>query len=329
MLPRLAFALPFQFLCALLFLLQPGCDASGASEGSETSESPGKPEEWAFDSGSISDDTLLSETGEEPDGVTGEPECIADCEGKACGPDGCGGLCGICVSDYQCNEDQQCVPVCTPQNSLACVGNVIHWMNSCGEIQLPKEECGQFEACIGGECVPCEPKDLVECDGGTRIRKDNCGNIVDELEICGEEATCLDGKCIAAENPVSGFFSVTLSPETSSVGTLPWQTTYSGGKVELFVDGAGQSALHWLGGEAADLPDLVGFLSPNGSIQMGGSLVEEKEGKAWTVTVQVQALFTDNDTLLGTLKEWWNAEGEPPVTGPIRDWTALRMPPRN
>ena len=37
--------------------------------------------------------------------------CIPQCEGKQCGPDGCGGVCGEgCGEDESCNATQQCVP---------------------------------------------------------------------------------------------------------------------------------------------------------------------------------------------------------------------------
>ncbi len=38
--------------------------------------------------------------------------CIPQCEGKICGPDGCGGTCGGgCDADHQCSADQsQCIP---------------------------------------------------------------------------------------------------------------------------------------------------------------------------------------------------------------------------
>ncbi len=39
--------------------------------------------------------------------------CIPACEGKACGDDGCGGVCGICAEDEKCTKGE-CVKVCKP-----------------------------------------------------------------------------------------------------------------------------------------------------------------------------------------------------------------------
>jgi len=38
--------------------------------------------------------------------------CVADCTGKDCGDDGCGGSCGDCDPGMTCDPDGQCVPAC-------------------------------------------------------------------------------------------------------------------------------------------------------------------------------------------------------------------------
>ncbi|MEC8024714.1 MAG: hypothetical protein VX223_12315 [Myxococcota bacterium] len=43
--------------------------------------------------------------------------CLADCSGRACGDDGCGGLCGTCDEGFVCNEgicsaQRECTPQC-------------------------------------------------------------------------------------------------------------------------------------------------------------------------------------------------------------------------
>jgi hypothetical protein len=38
-------------------------------------------------------------------------DCVIDCEGRMCGPNGCGGSCGECDFGLECDEDGQCVPV--------------------------------------------------------------------------------------------------------------------------------------------------------------------------------------------------------------------------
>lgn len=47
--------------------------------------------------------------------------CTPNCEGKECGPDGCGGTCGSCVAAAPECKDGLCVTVCTPKcDGLAC-----------------------------------------------------------------------------------------------------------------------------------------------------------------------------------------------------------------
>ena len=60
--------------------------------------------------GNESEDAIV-----EPDEGT-EPACVSDCEGKTCGDDGCGGVCGHCftmegnLQDDLCLADQTCTP---------------------------------------------------------------------------------------------------------------------------------------------------------------------------------------------------------------------------
>jgi len=41
---------------------------------------------------------------------TGTQECLPDCTGKECGPNGCGGVCGKCWPATEC-VDSVCVAV--------------------------------------------------------------------------------------------------------------------------------------------------------------------------------------------------------------------------
>jgi hypothetical protein len=70
----------------------------------------------------LSDELLLSLASDESayvivDGVvTGQgvyqleiTECIASCDGKDCGDDGCGGVCGVCAEGTECSVEKLCV----------------------------------------------------------------------------------------------------------------------------------------------------------------------------------------------------------------------------
>jgi hypothetical protein len=43
--------------------------------------------------------------------------CTPDCFGKQCGDDGCGGTCGSCEGNFECNADAQCVAPSTGTDS--------------------------------------------------------------------------------------------------------------------------------------------------------------------------------------------------------------------
>lgn len=67
--------------------------------------------------------TILPDTDAGPGGAAdaGPPGCMPQCDGRFCGPDGCGGVCGVCANDDVCDELGQCVPqgspLCPPTGS--------------------------------------------------------------------------------------------------------------------------------------------------------------------------------------------------------------------
>ena len=63
------------------------------------------------------------------------PPCVPECNGKACGPDGCGDVCGICPDGLVCSENGGCFP---PECEPDCEG----------------KDCGD-DGC-GGVCGVCE-----------------------------------------------------------------------------------------------------------------------------------------------------------------------------
>ena len=72
-------------------------------------------------------------------------ECAPQCNDKACGADGCGGICGVCSGGEACDDDQcVCVPSCAGKQcgDDGCGG-------SCGD-------CYNDEDCVQNQCV-CVP----------------------------------------------------------------------------------------------------------------------------------------------------------------------------
>ena len=117
-------------------------------------------------------------------GMCEEPQvCEADCAGKDCGSDGCGGLCGTCEEGEAC-ESGLCVADCVSNcEGLSCGDD------GCGGLC---GTCDEGEACESGLCVlGCE----ANCEG-LSCGDDGCG------ESCGEcpsGESCVDGLCVGCE----------------------------------------------------------------------------------------------------------------------------------
>jgi len=108
-----------------------------------------------------------------PEGLScdgGDCECIPDCYGKSCGPDGCGGKCGTCPEGAGCNEQSFC-ELCTC-TGVTC-GNPLKGCPSCGDCWC------EFDWCLGNNpyqeptCKLCTP----DCEG----------------KFCGPDGCC--GSC--------------------------------------------------------------------------------------------------------------------------------------
>jgi len=95
--------------------------------------------------------------------------CVPNCSGRFCGPDGCGGSCGICYTGT-C-QNGQCISTCTPD----CTGRF------CGPDPICGYSCGTCftGTCSNGQC--CNPNCV-----GKFCGPDGCGG------SCG---TCVTGTC--------------------------------------------------------------------------------------------------------------------------------------
>ena len=121
--------------------------------------------------------------------------CTPDCEGKECGKDGCGGLCGSCLEgvdcvDYQCTGE--CMHDCAPKGSSECTGDAA-W-RECGEFDADgcldwsdERPCPGAGSCENGKCQ-CEP----DCTGKT-CGYDGC---VGSCGTCKPGFTCSDFQCV-------------------------------------------------------------------------------------------------------------------------------------
>ena len=117
----------------------------------------------------------LDDCGCDDSTVCFEYECCApDCDGKECGDNGCGGVCGGCDPGYICNAAQlceECIPACDGKEcgDDGCGGQ-------CGE-------CPEGESCQTGLCVGDSDEYPAACRGFSQPSAASCGD-VDDLGCC-------------------------------------------------------------------------------------------------------------------------------------------------
>ena len=108
-------------------------------------------------------------------------ECVPDCEGRACGDDGCSGSCGACAEDGACNALGACVAaICSPNCERRVCGDD-GCGGSCGA-------CGAGMLCGDAGSCDCAPN----CDGRS-CGSDGCGGSCGdcaENAVCGSAGSC-------------------------------------------------------------------------------------------------------------------------------------------
>ncbi|MBM4370526.1 MAG: hypothetical protein FJ098_02680 [Deltaproteobacteria bacterium] len=135
-------------------------------------ESNPQPSPEAAADTSAESDSVWTDARNRPDGappsadIGADVVCIPDCDGKDCGPDGCGGVCGNCP-DGTCFEG-------------ACY--------SCYFVVCDGQQCAPGEFCVEGECGCPENCEGYPCGG------DFCGSCCDP---CGFDLECYEGTCLS------------------------------------------------------------------------------------------------------------------------------------
>ncbi len=109
--------------------------------------------------------------------------CAPDCDGKECGDDGCGGLCGACDDGNECTVGDACEEgVCVGPDEKDCNDGDVCTDDSCdpdqGCVQVfntdPCDDlnmCTENDTCAGGVCMPGSS---VVCDDGDVCTDDSC-----------------------------------------------------------------------------------------------------------------------------------------------------------
>ncbi len=127
------------------------------------------------------------------EGAFDTPACTPACEGKACGPDGCGGECGTCGPDQECNAKGLCYggPGCETQ-----------WWPGCGGCQCEACVCAMDSYCCWSAWDDmCVDECMTECGGcgsctpncgGKECGSDGCGG---SCGSCPQGMGCVAGTC--------------------------------------------------------------------------------------------------------------------------------------
>ena len=149
--------------------------------------------------------------------ITDGEICSAECEGKECGSDGCGGVCGVCANQLHiCTSEQLCKAV-PCDSGEPCPGSLICDQDSGSCVAcLDDSHCMEGWFCQAGLCV--------EMEGPCVPGHDFCSGLFD-LAHCNA-----DGTAFAAEPCPDGHY---CGDAESAAQCLPWECTPD----ELFCQG--------------------------------------------------------------------------------------------
>ena len=134
-----------------------------------------------------------------------EEVCVANCDDRECGDDGCGGSCGVCEEGSECSDSGLCE--CLPQcDGKECGDNGCG--GSCGECEEGYACDDESFACVA-TCVP-------NCDGKC-CGDDGCGGTCSDL--CDSASYCDFSTCECS--PQSSCPSNTLLTDCAVVNPEP------------------------------------------------------------------------------------------------------------
>ena len=144
-------------------------------------------------------------TGEQDACLLGICVCQVDCDGKACGDDGCGGDCGECEPLSVCSTEGLCECEFALCNGKCCDDEEVCFDEECCVVDCVDKACGddgcggscgectgEQEACDGGICI-CQP-DCTGKDCGDDGCGGSCGNCLDDGNSCTDDL-CENGLC--------------------------------------------------------------------------------------------------------------------------------------
>ena len=120
--------------------------------------------------------------------------CIPRCEGRVCGDDGCGGICGVaCLANEVCREG---TCVCAPDTEFCVRGDHVHCYPKCGAQQIRDLSTCLCCGTTGASCTPGAPGGCC----GSLVCRGTCANggipCLSDAD-CGTGNTCDSGLCAA------------------------------------------------------------------------------------------------------------------------------------
>ena len=169
--------------------------------------------------------------------------CEPACEGKLCGDDGCGGVCGECDDGLNCTQDDCLDAACvfTPMTGYCVIGQTCASEgtekpgNSCQSCQPDTTPVG-WSAIEDG--VPCAGSDLHHCEfgeclcfldcGGAECGDDGCGGSCGECKV-GQP--CQSGSCVGPK--FSWHMGLAKSNKILGLAVLPGGDIIIGGTFNL------------------------------------------------------------------------------------------------
>ncbi len=141
-------------------------------------------------------------------GDMGGDVCVAACEGKVCGDDGCGGSCGDCGEGEQCTAEGQCqATACSSDADCAAAEQVCDEESGQCVDCLESADCAEEEYCSEQLCLPdvCGPEERT-CEGSDVLAclADGSGFTVEVT--CTATEYCEDGAChVQVCSPGEGY----------------------------------------------------------------------------------------------------------------------------
>lgn len=216
------------------------------------------------------------------------PICDPTCEGRECGVDGCGALCGVCKEGQAC-QDGRCVPV--PRECFERDGP------GCPDCPCEGLVCGQYPQCCqekwdfwcARECDVRDPS--ISCpfcaiylSGGCALREcgvEPCGSFCGGCEAGG---TCVNGTCLP-KMPLDMGRKCTLDAECTSGLCEPvgpkGELVCTAGCGEAFACPSGWSCIE---GRCRVKPDCLGQCRACGFDQCGNPCGPCPQGKVCNIS---------------------------------------------